>query len=73
MALPPGSRQDFEAAEPIRPVNFKIPPVDREHPPYAFALGHPHRRRIGRVHGKSRYFHISTRMHEQSPIPSSIS
>jgi hypothetical protein len=45
-----GSRQDFEVAEPVRPINLKVRPVNREHPPDAFALGHPDQHRIGQVH-----------------------
>jgi hypothetical protein len=44
------SRQDLEAAEPVRPVNLKVTAADRKHPPDRFALCHPDQRRIGEVH-----------------------
>jgi hypothetical protein len=39
-----------KAAEPIRPVNFEIPSVDREGQRDALALRHLDQRRVGQVH-----------------------
>jgi hypothetical protein len=51
---------------------FRIPPVDREHPPGALALRYSDQRRVGQVHRKPRYFHISSRMRAQPSLLSSI-
>jgi hypothetical protein len=49
-AADPRSRQDLEAAEPMRPVNFEISSVDREYPSDTFTLGHSDQCCIGQVH-----------------------